>query len=115
MLAAGRLNTLISIERQDVTRGPGNEKIVSWVTHINETWAEIKPMSAALLFAAQAAQSKARVLVTIRYRQGIDRTMRVRRLRDGAVFAIEGDPQPDDRSGMEWLTLSCSSGINDGR
>lgn len=114
MLSAGRLNQRIAIERPSTTRGPGNERVVSWVPVIDETWAEIKPMSVTGLLAAQALQSEATYRITIRYRTDIDRKMRVRRLRDDMIFAIEAEPLPDDRSGVEWLTLHCSQGLNDG-
>ncbi|EIT70002.1 MULTISPECIES: phage head closure protein [Hydrocarboniphaga] len=114
MLSAGRLNQRIAIEAQIVSRGPSNEKVVTWTPVIPELWAEVKPMSVTGLLAAQALQSQATYVITIRYRTDIDRKMRVRRLRDDMIFAIEAEPLPDDRSGLEWVTLHCSQGLNDG-
>jgi SPP1 family predicted phage head-tail adaptor len=105
----------VAIEEQIVTRGPGNEKIENWAPFVERTWARIRPMSVTGLMAAQAAQSKTSVLVEIRWREGIKRTMRIRHLITGRVYAMTADPLPDDKSGREWLTLPCSTGINDGR
>lgn len=105
----------VAIERQQVSRGEGNEKLVAWVPAVEQTWARILPVSVNGLMAAQAAQSKTTVMIRIRWRAGIDRTMRVRHLVTGQVYALTADPLPDDQSGREWLTLPCSAGITDGR
>lgn len=106
----------VAIERPTSTRGPGNEKVDGpWVAVVERTMARIKPVSVNSLFAAQAAQSKTTVMIRIRWRTGIDRTMRIRHLSSGQVYAMTADPLPDDDTGREWLTLPCSTGITDGR
>jgi SPP1 family predicted phage head-tail adaptor len=115
MVSAGELDQRVAIDAQVTARGPSNEKLVSWAPFVTETWANIKPMSVTGLMAAQAVQSNATVMIKIRFREGINQTMRVRRIRDGAIYAMQAAPLPGGRRGMEWLTLTCSQGMNDGQ
>ena len=49
--------------------------------------------------------------ILIRYRDDIASAWRV--VHKGCVYNIEG-VLPDDNSGLEYLTLPCSQGVNDG-
>lgn len=112
-MKAGRLRHRISIqqkgESQDLSTG---EMLVdSWVDFA-KVWAAIEPLSARDVLAAQAVQSAATTRFVIRYRVGIDPTMRI--VHRGGTYNIEGQPLPDVDSGLEYLTLLASSGVNDG-
>ncbi|MMZ64143.1 Phage head-tail joining protein [compost metagenome] len=56
-----------------------------WVP-VAETWADVYPLRGRELFAAQQASAEVTSRITIRYRTGIDRTMKV--VYDGTEFEI---------------------------
>lgn len=76
-------------------------------------WASVEPLSVRELVAAQATQSRVTIRVKIRYVDGIDASMRIVRKVRGVeqVLNIEG-VQDDPDSGLEWLTLPCSTGVS---
>ena len=77
-----------------------------------KVWAQVAPLSARDLLAAQAAQSEATARMVIRYRSGVLPTMRI--LYRDEVYSIEGPPLEDQKSGLEYLTILVSKGVKDG-
>ncbi len=73
--------------------------------------AEIAPLSAREFIASAATQSKVVARIVIRYRAGI--TAKMRALHRGRVYNIEG-VLADADSGLEYLTLPVSEGVNNG-
>lgn len=87
---------------------------------VTETWedaygvrfpVEIQPLSGRELVAAQAVQSKVSTRIRSRSITGLEAAMRV--VHGSTVYNIEA-VVPDPLSGREWVTLLCSSGVNDG-
>ncbi|MCL8303231.1 phage head closure protein [Pseudomonas mosselii] len=76
-------------------------------------WAQVVPMSARDRVDAQAQQSEATGRMVIRYRPGVDSTMRI--IYRGEIYSIEGPPLEDPKSGLEYLTLLVSKGVKDGQ
>ena len=72
------------------------------------TWANWQPLSVKDVLSAKIAGSQTQVRCVIRYREGITTEHRV--VKDGAEYAIDGDPLPDPNSGREYLTLMLSKG-----
>ena len=111
-MRAGGLRHRISIqhlvEQQDHVTG---EITKTWV-EFAPAWAAIEPLSARDFMAAQASQSEASGRITIRYRPGVLPTMRILHLAN--IYTIIGPPLPDKNSGLEYLTLLVSTGVNDG-
>ncbi len=68
-------------------------------------------LSAREFTSAQATQNEITTRITIRQRNDI--TPKCRILYRGKIFNIEG-VLPDPDSGLEYLTLPCSEGVNDG-
>lgn len=108
-LPAGRFDQRIRIERKSVTRAANGEEIVTWVT-VAEVWAAVEPLRSREWFAAAQTQSSTDHRVTIRYRSGIERDMRVIWIRPNVVMDIIGDPI-DIRGKRENLELMCASGM----
>jgi SPP1 family predicted phage head-tail adaptor len=110
-MRAGKLRHQIEIQRleqtQDVETG---ESIQAWVQFAS-TWASIEPLSAREFIAASAIQSKVSARIVIRYRLGVVPSMRV--LHMGRIYNIEGVLSDND-SGLEYLTLPVSEGVNNG-
>lgn len=112
-MKAGRLRHTIAIERRVESRGDTGEVLAAWETVVDNLPADVKPLSADRIRAAQAVQDGTTVEIIIRYRSDLDGTCRVQYR--GAVYALSGPPLQDNRSGLEWLTLRCQEGISDGR
>jgi SPP1 family predicted phage head-tail adaptor len=109
---AGRLRHRVTIERrvnrQDATTG---ETVPVWLTFAANLPAAIEPLSVRETMAAAAVQSQLVARIVIRYRAGIDATMRVKH--GSTVYNIEG-VLADADTGRDYLTLPCSAGVNDG-
>jgi SPP1 family predicted phage head-tail adaptor len=73
--------------------------------------AEITALSGRELIAAQAEQSAVTTRIKVRYRPGFVTSMRI--LHRNTVYNVEA-AIPDPDSGFEWVTLLCSSGLNEG-
>lgn len=92
---------------QDKTTGRLTE---TW-RDVCKIWGNIAPLSAREFLASQSIQSEITTRITIRYKKNIDSTMRL--LHGGKIYNIEG-VLADTKSGIEYLTLPCSEGVNNG-
>lgn len=108
-LQAGRLRHKVRIERQVTTRVSGIAS-KSWEP-VATVWAAIEPLSAREFVQSAATQSQVTARITIRHRPGIAPSMRI--LHGTTVYNIAG-VLADKDSGIEYLTLPCSEGVNDG-
>lgn len=107
-VAAGNLNKWTRIERPVETQNPVTGEIeTAWVT-FSEQWTDVNYQSVREFVAASAEQSEVRGHMQIRYRDGIDATMRV--VHRGKWFGILG-VMPDNESGTEHLTLAVAEGV----
>lgn len=112
-IKAGRLRHKIAIQQKVETQDPDTgEMVVDAWEDFARVWAAKEPLSTRDVLAAQAVQSQATTRFVIRYRAGIDPTMRI--VHRDVIYNIEGQPLPDADSGLEYLTLLASSGVNDG-
>lgn len=111
-MRAGKLRHRIRIERPGYTQDPITGEIRhEWELVADKVPAAIEPLSAREFIAAQAAQSEVTARIVIRRRDDIDATMRI--IHRGRIYNIHG-VLPDPKSGLEYLTLPCSEGVNDG-
>lgn len=76
-LLVNRLNKRITILRQTDEADEYNEPLDEWVP-VAEVWAAIEPLRGREYFAARAEHAEVTTRIRIRYREGIDRTMRVK-------------------------------------
>lgn len=108
-LGSGAFDQRVTIESKSVTRDAIGEEVVSWVTHA-ETWARVEPIRGKEYFAAAQTQDSTDYRVTIRYRTGIAREMRVmwRGLPLDIISVI------DVGARKENLELMCLSGARNG-
>lgn len=108
---AGRLRHRVSLQEQVETRD--NETgavIVAW-QEFGKAWSAIEPLSAREFVASQAVQSEVVARITMRYRSDV--TAKNRIVHNGRVYNIEG-VLADKDSGLEYMTLPCSEGLNEG-
>lgn len=103
----GRLNKRVKIQRPvyNTAAGSGEQSILRW-DNVAEVWATVEPFSGREYFAAAQTQSSVTHKITIRYRSGIDQTMRV--LFKERQFYIESVINPNERN--EFLQLVCVEG-----
>lgn len=110
MIRAGKLRHRIVIqepvETQDQTNGAVN---ILW-QDLATVWAEIVPLSARDLIAAQAEASKVTTRISIRYNNYINSKMRIYHASKDKYYNIEG-VLSDAESGFEYLTIPCSEGL----
>jgi SPP1 family predicted phage head-tail adaptor len=113
-LSAGRLRHRITIEKQiPGSRDPetGLASATRWSAVVEDLAAEVVPVSVREFIAAQSMQSQIVARITIRYRDGLDATMRIKHR--GKIYNPQGW-LPDPDSGLEYLTAPCSQGVNAG-
>lgn len=108
---AGKLRHRVEIQAPVNIQDPVTGGITPGWQHLKDVWAEVYPLSAREFVAAQAGQSEISARITIRYRP--DLTAKHRIIFRGKVYNIEG-VLPDPASGLEYFTLPCSQGVNDG-
>lgn len=106
---AGRLRHYIAIDQRIDTPDADGDIVTTWLTLITNVPAEIAPLSAREMIAAEATQSEVSARITIRYFSGLDASMRIRRLDDDRIYNIIGIIE-DPESGREWMTLLVRTG-----
>lgn len=124
-LEAGRLRHEVRIERFDYVRDSSGEAVQDpnageiareWV-EVATVRAAIEPLSGREFIAAQATQSQVSARIVIRQRDDVDaacRLVHVRLGRPDVIYNVHGILADPD-SGLEYLTLPCSQGVNDGQ
>ena len=110
-MRAGKLRHRIAIEQPGSAQDPDTGEMVDGWAPVATVWASVEPLSAREFIAAQAGQSEITANIRIRYRAGITAGMRL--LHKGQAYNIHG-VLPDLDSGIEYLTLPVSQGVNDG-
>mgnify|MGYP000850293400 CR=1 FL=1 len=104
MLAAGRLNQLVTLKQKQVTRDGMGAQVVSWVT-VATVWAAVEPLRGREFVALRAAHSELTAKITIRHRAGIVPEMRV----EHGTSVYEIAEVIDPRARGESLELMCSA------
>lgn len=111
-MRAGDLRHRILFQRLEPGVDPETQEPVpgAWVDVVT-LYAAIEPLSARDFIAAQAVQSEVVGRIVIRRRTDI--TAAMRGVYRGRIYNIHG-VLPDPKSGLEYLTLPYSEGVNDG-
>lgn len=110
-MKVGRLRHQITLQSRVETQDPDSGVMTQgWADFATGVWASVEPLSAREFIASQATQAMVTTRVTIRYRADVVPTMRL--VHRGKTYNIEG-VLPDKDSGLEYLTLACSSGDNE--
>jgi SPP1 family predicted phage head-tail adaptor len=113
---AGRLRHRVRIEELVAEIPDSDEesgaRVESWVDAFDMLIpAEIAPLSGRELVAAAQVQSKVAARIRIRHRPGVSANMRVNHR--GTYYGIEA-VTTDQGSGVEYMTLHCTDGANQG-
>lgn len=109
-MKAGQLRELIAVEQKSVTRSSIGEEQVIWVPVLSGVHARVRALSGREFFAGQQMQDSVDYQVTIRYRTGLTRDMRIawRGQHLDIVAILPGESR-------ESLLLMCQSGVRNGR
>jgi len=111
VIAAGRLRHRVLIQNAVESQDPSSgAPITTWVD-LATVFAEIVPSSVREFVAAQAIDSEVTTRITIRHRAGVTDKSRI--IHRGQIYNVHG-VLADPVSGLEYLTLPCSEGVNDG-
>jgi SPP1 family predicted phage head-tail adaptor len=106
--AAGELRHRIEVLSLKTSRHSTTGEVLECWKVERKLWARVTPLSGKEFIAAQAEASKVTARIRIRYRTDIDHTMRISH--GDKVYNIEA-VLPDNESGLEWLTLMVSEGV----
>jgi SPP1 family predicted phage head-tail adaptor len=124
-MEAGKLRHEVRIERLDHLRDETGqaiqddntgETVQQWV-ELATVWASIEPLSAREFIASAKTQAEIVARIVIRYRDGLDASMRLVHVRTGRPDVIynPADFLPDKESGLDYLTAPCSRGVSEGQ
>lgn len=110
---AGRFRHWVTIERPTAETFDSNGRRVApgWEVFAERVQAAIEPLSARDAIVAEQTASKVIGRIVIRWRSGVDATMRI--IHRGTIYNITG-VLSDKMSGIEYMTLPVSAGINRG-
>jgi len=110
-MRAGRLRHRVKIQQPTTAQDPNTgEQVPGW-SDVATVWASVDPFSVREFVDAGAEQSSVSSRVLMRYRSDVTAAMRLSWR--GKVYNIHG-VLPDPDSGLEWLTLPVSQGVDDG-
>jgi SPP1 family predicted phage head-tail adaptor len=110
-MQSGRLRHKVSLQQLTETQNQETGAMVKAWIEVAEVWARIEPLSAREFIAASATQSEVTARITIRYRAGVTAKMRI--VYRDKIYNIAG-VLADPKSGLEYLTLPVSEGVNNG-
>lgn len=106
-MQAGKLRHRIQLQGKRRVPDGGGGWSHDWVTS-RTVWARVEPLSGREFVAAQTVQSEVTTRITIRYRDDVTPDMRI--MHRGKIYNIRA-VLPDNRSGLEYLTLPCAEGV----
>lgn len=110
-MQVGKLRHRVELQKPVAAQDPESGEVVPSWEYVATLWAEVTPLSVREFIAAQAGQSEISARIKIRRRKDV--TAKHRILFRSQIYNIEG-VLPDPESGLEYLTLPCSEGVNDG-
>jgi SPP1 family predicted phage head-tail adaptor len=111
-MRAGLLRHRIIIQEFLQVQDPGSgEMIQVWQDRWTKVPAKFEFVNSRELLAAQAVQSEVTAKITIRYRDGIVPNMRG--IHRGRIWNFT-TPMTDNDSGLDYLVIPVSAGVNDG-
>lgn len=109
-LSAGDLKHRVVIEAQIDTQDSNGDTVVDWY-ELATVWAGYQPLSVHKFSQSRADQSEIAAWFTLRYRDDVDSTMRIR-FRDRLHYIV--GVLPDKESGLEYMSVSVKAGVRDG-
>lgn len=110
-LDSGKLRHRVTIQAPTQVQDPNTGAVVPSWSDVAEVWAAIEPLSAREFIQSQATQSQVTARITIRYNANVTALCRV--IHNGKIYNVHG-VLADKDSGLEYITLPVSQGVNTG-
>ena len=101
-MKAGSLRHRVTIQRLTITQGPSGDLVETWAD-VATLWGAVEPLSGREYWQAQQVAAETSIRVRIRYRAGLDTTMRV--IHDARTLEILSIVDPEERHAE--LQLMC--------
>ena len=101
-MKAGSLRHRVTIQQLTITQGTAGEVIEGW-SDVATVYAAVEPLSGREFWQAQQVAAESQIRVRIRYRAGLDTTMRV--IHDVRTLEILSIVDPEERHAE--LQLMC--------
>jgi len=111
-MTAGRLNQRITVQHYVAASASLGEKVKNWADLFVDLSAEVLTARGREDYEAGQFQNEATIRFCVRYRTGIDSTMRI--IWKDKIYAIMSDPV-NWKGRNEWLYIDAKSGARDGR
>lgn len=112
MIDANKLRHRVDFERRIDSQDPDTGAVTPvWVSVAKSVPASIEPMSVREFLSAKALQSEVTTRIVVRYRPGLNAAMRIKH--GTRIYNPEGFLADKD-SNLEYLTIPCSEGVNEG-
>lgn len=110
---SGRARKKIDIERPVTTKGSQGGQVTNWEVFLPRIWAGITNLSGNERRSTSSGGEvpEARTEFRIRYRPGLETTMRI--LYNGKKYNIKHIKDFEEEH--NWLILTADTGVNDGR
>lgn len=114
-LKSGDLRHRVRIEQQIQIKNSYGESSPEW-EEIGTFWCQIRPISSRERLLAAEIQSDLTANIVMRYNSAIKASMRAVHVVNGQDATIYNLSTPirDPESGLDWMTLPASAGINQG-
>lgn len=110
-MQSGKLPHRITIEHFEEVQDQETGRITNQWTVFDKVWGKHEGLSTRDQLQAQAINSKMTARCRIRYSsKSAQITSKMRVLFRGKYWEIDGEPMPDNESGLEWLTLNLAEG-----
>ncbi len=109
-LAAGKLRHRVVLQANVQVQDSAGDWVQGWHS-MGTVWAAIAPVSGREFIQSQGTQAEVTARITVRARNDITAGWRV--VHGAMVYDIKG-VLPDVDSGLEYLTLVCTQGVNQG-
>lgn len=119
-MQSGKYRHQVTLLRRVDTQQPGGQVKHSYEPFAEGVWARIAPVSGREFFAAAQVQSEVTTRISIRWRDDVDETCRVRHVTDHSVSPQLFDEYdvraalPDEKTGRRELVLMCTKGPAEG-
>lgn len=108
---SSKLPHRIRIETFTETQNQDTGHIIKNWTEFVTLWGKLEPLSTKDILQAQAINSTMSARCKIRYsKKAIQIVSTMRVLFRGKYWKIDGEPMPDNESGLEWITLNLAQG-----
>lgn len=101
----------VTLQARTEVRGDQGSLSYTWADWLADEPAQVTFLSGREFIAAQSNQSQIMARVAIRWREGVDGSMRL--IHEGVTYNVTAVlPDPSTR---RWLTLMIAGGVNDGQ